>query len=135
MSTIIEDLGDYLASNGFGIVGDSIVLNKMPDSPDNLVSITMIGGYAQPIPINDARPAFNIQVRDVSHLVALNKINAIYNVFDNDSKRSIEILDSVTSAVIRKIIFRKMQPPIFLKEDAGGRAYYSMSVDVWTRRD
>lgn len=137
MATVIEDLGDFLASKGMGIVADTILLNKMNDSPDNLISITLVGGDPLDIHIRTARPSFNVQVRNKSHLEAIKNINTIAELFSNDFKRSIEISDNdpVTPKIIRKVIFRKILSPIFLKEDDQGRAYYSMSVSVITHRD
>lgn len=127
--TIIEDLGDFLASKGLGTLAVDIILNRLTNTADNQIGIFSVGGYPQPLQIKDAYPSFTIQVRNSDSRAGLLIINNIFNLFDNELTRSI-----ITPSG-RKIIFRKIQPPFFLKYDTENLAYYSMGFDVLTSRD
>lgn len=39
MSTILEAIGDYLASNGYGTQGTDLFLAVMPESPDECIAV------------------------------------------------------------------------------------------------
>jgi len=46
MSTILEAVGDYLQTNGYGTQGTDIFLAVLPESPDACIAIYEAGGNA-----------------------------------------------------------------------------------------
>lgn len=42
---LLDDLGDYLSTQGVGTVGTDIFLSNMPDAPDDCLAIFESGGF------------------------------------------------------------------------------------------
>jgi hypothetical protein len=129
MATIIEDIGDYLQANGFGTVATDIWLNRLPDSPDDLITIYQIGGNTQTLRIEDVYPAFQFRVRCAKQSDALTKINSIFSLLLANGERRFQTPEG------RSVVIKKLQPPYFLMIDDRDRTNYVMTVDVLTIKD
>jgi len=125
----IEDLGDYLESKGMGVVAETIWLNKLPDTPDNIISIFQGGGTPQPLKIKVFYPSFQLRARSISNSEALQTINQLYNLMDNDCLRRF------VSPSGRVFIVKKLTPPFFYDTDDSDRSSYILSVDILTQTD
>lgn len=87
MTTTLEDLGSYMASNGRGTLGTDLFLNMMPDSPDSVTSITeylsgqpldTMGAHAPLVEL----PMIQVLVRrgPTEYLTARTEADLVYNL-------------------------------------------------------
>lgn len=123
--SIIEEIGAYIEEIGLGVVAQNIFLNTFPDQPDDLITITQVGGMPQILPLNDYYLSYQFRVRSVSHLKAQGKIDQIYNLLEKDRR--------FVTAKNRIVIVRNLRPPFFLLSDDNERANYVLNVEFLTR--
>lgn len=79
---LVEDIAQYLAAQGVGVVGADIFLKRMPATPISCVSIYDSGGLVERgNPLN--RPTFQVLIRGTDHLVLLPKVRSVYSLLHN----------------------------------------------------
>ena len=93
---LLDAVGAHLAANGIGVVGTSIFLSQIPDSPDFAIGIFEYPGlpstkaFGTTVLIENAR--FQVMVRSSrpgvanAYVTARNKAEAIYVLLDGAGK-------------------------------------------------
>lgn len=82
---LLDEIGNFLQTNGIGTVNTNIFLSEMPDQPDSCVALYEYQGFppgfvfGKTIPIYE-EPKFQVVVRDVSYAAARLKANNIYKL-------------------------------------------------------
>ncbi|HWP59532.1 MAG TPA: minor capsid protein [Candidatus Acidoferrales bacterium] len=83
MNSVIDDIGQHLANNGFGSLGAEIFLSFLPDSPDSCVALIETSGTApeythdRALPWKD-NPSFKVIARDRHPQLAKKRADAIW---------------------------------------------------------
>lgn len=79
---LVEDIAQYLAAQGVGVVGVDIFLKRMPAAPISCVSIYDSGGSIERgDPLN--RPTFQVLIRGAEHMVLLPKVRNVFSLLHN----------------------------------------------------
>ena len=126
---IQEDIAELLEAQGFGVVGESIFLNRMANTPNNAIIVSLLPGFPFSPKIRDVTYSIQIMLRYLDYEQAALDSNSIANFFDNGESRLI------TAASRRKMICKVVGAPYLFNIDESGRAIYSIDLHVTTLRD
>lgn len=77
---MISDIASYLAENGIGSIGNTIFKSRLPDIPDNCISIYETGGLAPDRYLPTADPTFQIIVRNKTYSAGKSKMDDIVDL-------------------------------------------------------
>jgi hypothetical protein len=77
MSHLIDDVADYLASNGVGTVATDIFVGFLPEEPNNCVAVLDTGGSTPDAYIPTKSATFQVLVRSENYDVGKTKLNTI----------------------------------------------------------
>ena len=86
ISNWIEDIGNYLQANNFGIVGSDIFYNKIPDTPLNCIVLISQAGEQTQYTLQKKskleKPHLGIRVRNADNKLADQKTQSIEEFLD-----------------------------------------------------
>lgn len=82
MKILLEEIGDYLATNNIGIVGQNIFIGDIPTSPDDCICLYEYAGNAPEFAygVNIDKPGLQVRVRNLSYFKCRQKIQDIQNI-------------------------------------------------------
>lgn len=124
-----EDIADYLVTNGFGVLGQSLVLGRVPEQPPAVIVVNDTGGrpVARTHDGNALRyPRIQIIVRDADPAAARATARAIW-----------ALLEAVRTGPVLTIGARDYQAINPLSEvfamtgDSSGRALVGCNYECW----
>lgn len=82
MKAVLDSIGTYVASYGFGSLGSNIFLDTLPGTPYACIGIFHYGGIR--IEGNPLRRIdFQLRVRNPDHALADTIASSLYTLFDN----------------------------------------------------
>ena len=77
---LIEDVANYLAAQGQGVVGTDIFMNDLPSSPVVAIGIYNTGGPESEMVDPVHRDGFQLLMRGEQHSIQLPKARTVYNL-------------------------------------------------------
>lgn len=99
MSTVLEAIGDYLASSNKGTLGTNIFLGRMPESPDVCIAVFEYEG-ASPIESFGTSP-FNVELPRIQVVCRAGRDD--YPTARDKAKEIQELLGALSSQTISNI--------------------------------
>ncbi|MBU1110783.1 minor capsid protein [Patescibacteria group bacterium] len=85
MSHLIDNIADYLASNGVGTVATNIFVGTLPDSPDTCIAVLDTGGSQPDQYIPTKEPTFQILIRSTDYDLGKTKLDLIRSLLHQKS--------------------------------------------------
>lgn len=128
---LLEELGDYLSTNGVGVQGTSLFLGYMPEEQGSVVQVALYetGGMGAahgmaPSPglAKAERPRVQVVVRSTSYSAARLKADAVWKLLDG--------LGDVTLNGTRYLGVYAVQSPFLMGRDTQGRPLVACNFDV-----
>ncbi len=83
MSQVIDDIAQYLANNGVGVLGTTLFESFLPPLPDNAVAILETGGTHPPVDLPLLTPSFQVLVRSTAYDVGRTQFDLIRSLLHN----------------------------------------------------
>lgn len=113
MSTPAADIATHLVNQGYGVLGQSVKVNLITDSPDGLIALTDFGGLPAPKSMGGTRTVVpsivQVAVRDKNAQQAAITIRNIYDLLDG-------AMDITVSGRTYQLT-EALQPPFFGNRD------------------
>lgn len=126
---ILDDLSDYLSTNGVGTVGTNLFKGTLPSTPDAAVALFKTGG---PAPVNMMgagpgtavveRPHVQVLARDTRSDAAEKKAQDVWSLLDAFGDKTIN--------GVRYLSVYALQTPFFLNRDGSGREVFACNFEV-----
>lgn len=116
---IVEEVAAYLASEGVGILKETLFMNTLPDTPEQCVAVLNIGGPTSVDPI-PKRHGISVLLRAADHDAGLATAWQIYNLLHNKWN----VLPESTGRVVGDLL------PGMYYFDENNRIIYSLSFTV-----
>ena len=113
-----KQLAEHLGEQGIGIVGQDLFYSFLPDSPDNLITITDTGGWPKDPDLPQKDVTFQFRIRGVNYNEAQAMAERLYDYFcpGGIPKKCFYIADFFVQLV------QPMQPvPYYLGRDQNDR--------------
>ena len=123
---ILEEIGNYLESNGIGTQATNIFLGVMREKPSNQVTVVPTGGYILNPKLSTSKDTFQFLVRDISFNEGYTKIYNIFNLFSEGR--------TLVSSEGRKMLITPMQPPFSLGVDENICSLFAFNIVVVTSK-
>lgn len=123
--TLLTDIANRLQADGNGIVGTTVFVGRMPDSPDDCTAVYEYTGQSplfthdDPLP-HIERPRFQVKVRNTSYASGRAAIEEIYKDL---TLRNV----ALTSATYLWI--KPLQQPFYLRRDDGERVEFVVNFE------
>ena len=119
---LVDDVADYLASQGFGDVGKVIFKGEYPEKPDKLIWLHHGGGEHPRRAWAGERPALQIVVRDLTFAGAYATAYELFNLLHG--------LTSQTMGTCTYYDIDAMSSPEQLGVDKNGRTEFVLNFRV-----
>lgn len=76
---LLDDIGNYLQSEGIGTIGTDIFLGLLPDTPDNCVALLEVEGKPPYLAygVDEERPVLQVKVRNTQYAAGRSKIEDV----------------------------------------------------------
>lgn len=132
MSNLLKVFANHLHINNIGVASGGnrdIVVDSMPDAPDNLIAIFEYRGDSSSVANADNR-SINVKVRNTSYDDTRSKIWEIYSLYKPENDQKILMLDNT-----RWCIFKPRGTPFKLETDESDREVFNMNISIITDRD
>lgn len=125
---LLDEIGDYLSSQGVGTVGTTLFLGQMPDTPDAAVAVLEYGGV-EPVRTMSSSPAYErpriqITARAATYPVARSKAQQAWNALDGIGNRNLG------SPGVRYVFIEALQSPFSIGSDQNGRARSAFNCQI-----
>lgn len=123
--TLLTDIAARIEADGNGIVGTTIFVGRLPDSPDNCTAIYEYTGQ-QPLFTHDdplphiERPRFQVTVRNASYAAGRAAIETIYREL---------FLRNVALTSARYLWIVPLQQPFYLRRDDNERVEFVVNFE------
>lgn len=135
-SILIKDIAKFIDGLGYGDFfetgysdANSIFLNNLPPTPNNVISVYDTGGQGGQIGFPDYLRSVQVLVRNEqmmqAHLIIWGIFNALVAKYDNGYLE----IDG------RKMVVNAINPPISIGKDQNGLFEYSANFQIWTNSD
>lgn len=123
--TILTDIAARIEADGNGIVGTTVFVGRMPDSPDNCTAVYEYTGQQPLFVHNEAaphieRPRFQVKVRNTSYANGRALIESIYTDLS---------LRNVTLTSARYLWIVPLQQPFYLRHDDNERVEFVVNFE------
>lgn len=128
---LLDELGDYLSTNGVGTLGTDLFLGFLPESPNAAVALYETGGSApvramrsspgQPVA---RQPRVQVVARSTSYAAARSKAGDVYALLEG--------LGGVTLGATRYLWGGAVQEPFPLGRDGQQRVMVACNYDIVT---
>lgn len=123
---LLDDIANYLQTQGIGTVGTDIFRGLMPDQPDNCIALFEYAGSPPDLHWNGEYPGLQVRVRNKSYSAGRAKIGAV-----------VDVLHGLTEQVLgttRYLLIRANQSPESLGRDNNGRNEWVVNFAVIKER-
>ena len=81
MKAVLDAVGTYVSTMGFGTLGTNLFLDTLPGTPYSCVGVFQYGGIRiEGDPLR--RMDFQVKVRNSDHTAAATKVSSLYAIFD-----------------------------------------------------
>lgn len=126
---LLNEVGTFLQSAGYGTLGTSLFLSFLPDSPDSATVVYESPASSPPVEILGPnlppieRPRIQVVVRNADYQAGRSTADAIW-------KSLAAVMDQTLSGVYYHRI-EPMGSPFPLKRDDIQREYLAMNLQVW----
>lgn len=128
MSNIIDDVANYLASNGIGTLGVNIFEGFLPQGVDQAVAVIKTGGDRPNIDLPVEHPSFQILIRNIEYDTGEAVFNKIRDLLHNQYNMQFQ-----NGSSIYFYYCRLRADGGFIGKDAKGRDSWSMNFECETR--
>ena len=116
------DIATYLAAQGHGVLGSSILVGALPDSVDTCVAVYDLGGGAWDRAVSLERPLVQIRVRSLSYGDGFAAAYAI-------AKELHALTDETINARLYMYVSVVM-PPRFETPDRSDRCEFTVTIEI-----
>lgn len=123
MTTLVEDIADYLDDQGLGTVQTDIFYNNMPDTPDNCLAVYAYAGQAPPTTWDAEYPSIQVKVRNTDSIDAYELAYSVFTTLHRLTN------PSMTSTKDYYYIYAT-QSPAMMGKDANGRYEFVVNFNV-----
>lgn len=127
METFLDDLAEYLSDNGIGTIEEDLFLNKLIDSPDNQVAISLGSGAQPSTYVEIARPTVQVLVRNTDSDDGWDKMLAIFSLLHQK-------YDTINMGDTDVMKIDALQEPSPLGQDESERYIFTCNFLFWVRR-
>lgn len=120
-----KQLAEHLGEQGIGIVGQDLFYSFLPDSPDNLITITDTGGWPKDPDLPRKDPTFQFRIRGETYDEAQALAEKLYDYLcpDGICKKCFKIDEFFIQLV------QPMQPlPYYMGRDENGRDEFTWNM-------
>ena len=124
--TLLTDIATQLQADGHGIVGTTVFIGRMPDSPDNCLAVYEYTGQSplmthdDPLP-HIERPRFQVKVRNTGYANGRAAIEALY--------KDLAILRNATLTSANYLWVQPLQQPFYLRRDDNERVEFVVNFE------
>lgn len=124
---VLDEIGNYLQTNGIGTLGSTLFVGTLPDTPDALVGLMEYGGVGPVHALGggDAkyeRPRVQVVARATTYSAARTKIEAVYKLLHK--------VTNTTLSSVRYLMIEAVQSPFFLEKDGNNRVKLAVNFQV-----
>lgn len=115
---LLDEIGNYLQTQGVGTLGSTLFLSVMPDTPDDVVSVYDYGGLPPVMTLGAGaakweEPRIQVVARATTYSAARTKIGAVFTALHS-------LLNTSLSGTLYLSI-EAVQSPFTLDRDTNGR--------------
>jgi hypothetical protein len=129
METFIDDVAEYLETNGVGTIAEDIFVDEMPPSPDDVVMVAHTGGLEADRYLPIANPTCQVTVRNTTYSGGITKIYQIFNLLHQKYDNTVLKIGGVD---VMKI--DAMQEPTPIGRDEASRHIFTCNFVFMIRR-
>lgn len=126
---ILDDLSDYLSSQGIGTIGTDLFKASLPSTPDAAVALFKYGGPA-PVHMMSAGPGTAIVERPHLQVLARHTHPANAEKKAQDIWTLLDALGDKTINGVRYLSVYAIQTPFFFQKDETGRFTYACNYEI-----
>lgn len=119
---LLDDIKDYLVSNGIGVFGTDIFIGTLPPSPDDCIALFEYAGEPPDLHWDGEYPGLQVMARGAKYPTARAKIEQVKN-----------LLHGVTEEVIngtRYLLIHARHSPETLGKDENGRQLFVVNFRI-----
>ena len=123
---LLSDIGDYLETEGVGVVHVDIFKGMMPDQPDNCTSLFEYAGKPPDLHWDGEYPGLQVRVRNKSYEAGRIKIDSIY--------KTLHGLNEQTLGTTRYLLIKSNGSPESIGRDKNDRVEFVCNFSVIKER-
>jgi small basic protein len=128
MSSLIDDVAQYLQDQGIGTIATDLFKANMPDSPDDAIVVLATGGTVPDPYLPTASPTFQVYIRSSSYTAGDAKLQAVRAALHRQFNR---LLVNTSSIYFYKIL--AVSEGGHLGRDENKRETFSINFQCLTR--
>lgn len=124
--TLLTDIANRLQADSHGIIGTTVFIGRMPDSPDDCIAVYEYTGQAPLFTHDDTaphieRPRFQIKVRNTSYATGRAAIESIYT--------GLAAIRNTTLTSAKYLWIMPLQQPFYLRRDDAERVEFAVNFE------
>lgn len=127
MAVVIDDIAQYLATNGVGTLGTDLFKSFVPSTPDDCVTVLDTGGVKPDADIPTKSPTFQVYIRAASYSAGRAKLDSVRALLHQVANQNLVANQTYFYYILA------LAEGGHLGRDANGRDLFSINFQALTR--